>query len=207
MVEQIIAKTDGVPLFIEELVKMLLESDLLRSEAGAYVLRGPLPPLAIPTTLQDSLMARLDRQSSARDTAQLASAIGREFSPELICAVSPLDEATLRQALGQLIEAELIYRRGSPSNTVYLFKHALILDAAYQSLLKSRQQIYHQRIAIALEQRFPAARDTQPALLAHHYTEAGMTELALDYWQKAGQLAIERSANIEAIASLSYQGS
>ena len=202
VVEQIIAKTDGVPLFIEELVKMLLESDLLHHEEGGYALRGPLPPLAIPTTLQDSLMARLDRQSSARDTAQLASAIGREFSHELIRAVSPLDEATLRQALGQLVEAELIYRRGSPSNTVYLFKHALILDAAYQSLLKSRRQIYHQKIAIALEERFPAARDTQPALLAHHYTEAGMTELALDYWQKAGQFAIERTANIEAIASL-----
>ena len=202
VVEQIIAKTDGVPLFIEELVKMLLESDLLRPVEGAYVLRGPLPPLAIPTTLQDSLMARLDRQSSARDTAQLASAIGREFSHELIRAVSPLDETTLGQALRQLVEAELIYRRGSPSNTVYLFKHALILDAAYQSLLKSRRQIYHQKIAVALEERFPAARDTQPALLAHHYTEAGMTELALDYWQKAGQLAIERSANIEAIASL-----
>ena len=202
VVEQIIAKTDGVPLFIEELVKMLLESDLLHPEEGGYALRGPLPPLAIPTTLQDSLMARLDRQSSARDTAQLASAIGREFSHELIRAVSPLDEATLRQALGQLVEAELIYRRGSPSNTVYLFKHALILDAAYQSLLKSRRQIYHQKIAVALEERFPAARDTQPALLAHHYTEAGMTELALDYWQKAGQFAIERSANIEAIASL-----
>ena len=203
VVEQIIAKTDGIPLFVEELVKMLLGSDLLRPETNGYGLRGPLPPLAIPATLQDSLMARLDRLSSTRETVQLAAAIGREFSFELIRAVSPLDEDTLRLALGQLVKAELIYRRGLSSNSVYLFKHALILDAAYQSLLKSSRQIYHQKIALALQTQFPAVRETQPALMAHHCTEAGMLTQAIGYWQKAGQRAIERSANLEAITALS----
>ena len=203
VVDQIIAKTDGIPLFVEELVKMLLGSDLLRPETNGYGLRGPLPPLAIPATLQDSLMARLDRLSSTRETVQLAAAIGREFSFELISAVSPLDEDTLRLALGQLVKAELIYRRGSSANSVYLFKHALILDAAYQSLLKSSRQVYHEKIAIALETQFATVRDTQPALLAHHWSEAGLTTKAIDYWQKAGQRAIERSANLEAINALS----
>ncbi len=203
VVQQIVVKTDGIPLFVEELVKMLMGSDLLSPQPNGYGLRGPLPELAIPSTLQDSLMARLDRLSSTRETAQLAATIGREFSFELIRAVSPLDEATLRLALSQLAEAELIYRRGSAANTMYLFKHAMILDAAYQSLLKSRRQIYHQKIALVLEAQFPTTRDTQPELLAHHFSEAGQIEQAVDYWHKAGQRSIQRSANIEAIASLS----
>lgn len=202
VVDQIVAKTDGIPLFIEELLKMILESGLLRAEATGYVLRGPLPALAIPTTLQDSLMARLDRLASARETAQLGAALGREFSYEMIHAVSSIDETALQQALGQLVEAELIYRRGWPPAASYSFKHALIRDAAYQSLLKSRRRVYHERIAHVLEDRFPETRETQPELLAHHYTEAGSTEQAIVYWQRAGQRAIERSANVEAIAYL-----
>jgi class 3 adenylate cyclase/predicted ATPase len=203
VVQQIVAKTDGIPLFVEELVKMLLGSELLSEQPNGYGLRGPLRPLAIPATLQDSLMARLDRLSSTRETVQLAATIGREFSLELIRAVSPLDEDTLRLALAQLVKAELIYRRGSSANIVYSFKHAMILDAAYQSLLKSRRQAYHDKIASVLVNNFETIRATQPELIAHHYTEAGQLGAAVNYWKKAGQRAIERSANAEAIASLS----
>ena len=136
VVEQVVAKTDGVPLFVEELVKMILESGLVQEEADRYVLTGPLPPLAIPSTLHDSLMARLDRLSTARELAQLGAVLGREFAYELLQAVSPLDEATLQQGLAQLVDAELVYQRGVPPRSRYVFKHALIQDAAYQSLLE-----------------------------------------------------------------------
>jgi class 3 adenylate cyclase len=132
---QVVAKTDGVPLFVEELVKMLLESGLVREAADRYGLTGPLPPLAIPATLQDSLMARLDRLSTARTVAQLGAVLGREFTYELIRAVAPLDEATLQRGLAQLVEAELLYQRGRPPQARYVFKHALIQETAYQSLL------------------------------------------------------------------------
>ena len=171
---QIVAKTDGVPLFVEELTKTVLESGLLREMEGAYELAGPLPPLAIPTTLQDSLMARLDRLATVKAVAQLGATIGRQFGYELLRAVSLLDDATLQQHLRQLVEAELVYQRGVPPQATYLFKHALIQDAAYQSLLKSTRQQYHQRIAQVLAERFPETAETQPELLAHHYTEAGL---------------------------------
>ena len=171
---QIVAKTDGVPLFVEELTKTVLESGLLQEIEGAYELAGPLPPLAIPTTLQDSLMARLDRLATVKAVAQLGATIGRQFGYELLRAVSPLDDATLQQHLRQLVEAELLYQRGVPPQATYLFKHALIQDAAYQSLLKSTRQQYHQRIAQVLAERFPETAETQPELLAHHYTEAGL---------------------------------
>ena len=151
MVEQVIAKTDGVPLFVEELVKMILESGLVREQAGRYVLTGPLPPLAIPSTLHDSLMARLDRLSTARELVQLGAVLGREFAYDLLQAVAPVDETTLQQGLAQLVEAELVYQRGLPPRSRYIFKHALIQDAAYQSLLKSTRQQYHQRIAQVLD--------------------------------------------------------
>jgi class 3 adenylate cyclase len=190
---EVIAKTDGVPLFVEELVKMILESGLVREEADRYALTGPLPPLAIPATLQDSLMAWLDRLSTARAVAQLGAVLGREFAYELIQAVAMMDEATVQRGLAQLVEAELLYLRGVPPQATYLFKHALIQDAAYQSLLKSTRQQYHQRIAQVLEARFPDIGKTQPELLARHYTEAGLSTQALPYWQRAGQRALAGS--------------
>jgi TOMM system kinase/cyclase fusion protein len=200
VVRQVLAKTDGVPLFVEELVKMILESGLVREEHGRYVLTGPLPPLAIPSTLQDSLMARLDRLATVREIAQLGAVLGREFSSELIRAVAPWDEPTLQRGLAQLVDAELIYRRGLLPRATYLFKHALIQDTAYQSLLKSQRQLYHQRIASALEDRFPESKETEPELLAHHYTEAGLHAQAVGYWQGAAQRAMQRSGHMEAIS-------
>jgi predicted ATPase len=202
VVQQVVVKTDGIPLFVEELVKMILESGLVREEAECYVLTGPLPPLAIPSTLHDSLMARLDRLSAARDLAQLSAVLGREFAYDLLQAVSPLDETTLQQGLAQLVEAELVYQRGLPLQSRYVFKHALIQEAAYQSLLRSTRQQYHQRIAQVLAERFPEVVETQPELLAHHYTEAGLNAQAVGYWQRAGQRANERSAYAEGISHL-----
>jgi class 3 adenylate cyclase/predicted ATPase len=196
---QVVAKTDGVPLFVEELVKMLLESGLVREEGDRYGLTGPLPPLAIPATLQDSLMARLDRLSTARTVAQLGAVLGREFTYELVRAVAPLDEATVQRGLAQLVDAELLYQRGQPPQARYVFKHALIQETAYQSLLKSTRQQYHRQIAQVLEAQFPETAETQPELLARHYTEAGLLAQAIPYWQRAGQRALERSANVEAV--------
>jgi class 3 adenylate cyclase/predicted ATPase len=200
--QQLLTSTDGVPLFVEELTKMVLESGLLREAHDRYELIGPLPALAIPATLQDSLMARLDRLETGKLVAQLGATIGRRFSYELLQAVSPVDEATLQQGLGRLVESELLYQRGLPPQATYLFKHALIQEAAQQSLLKYTRQQYHQHIAQALSERFPETVETQPELLAHHYTEAGLAAQAVPYWQRAGQRAIERSANIEAISHL-----
>jgi predicted ATPase len=202
VVEHIVARTDGVPLFVEELVKMILESGLVREEGDHYVLTGPLPPLAIPSTLHDSLMARLDRLATVKEVAQLGATLGRTFAYELLQAVSPLDEATLQQGLRQLVEAELVYQRGTPPQATYMFKHALIQETAYQSLLRSTRQQFHQRIAQVLEARFPATVETQPELLAHHYTEAGLAAQAVVNWQRAGERAVERSANVEAISHL-----
>jgi predicted ATPase len=202
VVQQVVAKTDGIPLFVEELVKMILESGLVLEEADRYVLTGPLPPLAIPSTLHDSLMARLDRLSVARDLAQLGAVLGREFAYDLLQAVSPLDETTLQQGLAQLVDAELVYQRGLPPQSRYIFKHALIQDAAYQSLLRSTRQRYHQQTAQVLEAQFPETVETQPELVAHHYTEASLADQAIPYWQRAGQRASERSAYVEAIGHL-----
>jgi class 3 adenylate cyclase/predicted ATPase len=193
MLQQIVAKTDGVPLFVEELTKMVVES------AGAT---GTSLLQTIPATLQDSLMARLDRLGTAKEVAQLGATLGREFSHELLRAISPLDEEALQRGLSQLVDAELIYQRGVPPHRQYIFKHALIQDAAYQSLLKSRRQQLHQQIAHVLEEQFAEIKEIQPELLAHHYTEAGLVEQAIPYWQQAGQRAIERSANVEAVSHL-----
>jgi predicted ATPase len=200
VVEHIVARTDGVPLFVEELVKMILESGLVREEGDRYVLTGPLPPLAIPSTLHDSLMARLDRLATVKEVAQLGATLGRAFAYELLHAVSPLNEATLQQGLRQLVEAELVYQRGVPPQATYMFKHALIQEAAYQSLLRSTRQQFHQRIAQVLETRFPTTVATQPELVAQHYTEAGLAEQAVVYWQRAGQQASDSSAHLEAIS-------
>jgi class 3 adenylate cyclase/predicted ATPase len=200
VIEQVVAKTDGGPLFVEELTKMALESGLLQEGEERYALSGPLPPLAIPATLHDSLMARLDRLAAVKGLAQLGATLGREFSYELLQAVSPWDEGTLRQGLQQLVEAEFLCQQGLPPQATYRFKHALIQDAAYQSLLRSTRQLYHQRIAQVLEGHFPETAETQPEWLAHHYTQAGLTEQAVHYWQRAGQHASDRSAHLEAVS-------
>jgi class 3 adenylate cyclase/tetratricopeptide (TPR) repeat protein len=202
VVAQVVAKTDGVPLFVEELTKMVLESGLLQEREERYALTGPLPPLAIPATLHDSLMARLDRLATVKAMAQLGATLGREFAYELLQAVSPWDEGTLRQGLHQLVAAEFLYQQGLPPQAMYRFKHALIQEAAYQSLLRSTRQQHHLRIAQVLEARFPELCETQSELLAQHYTEAGIHAQALPYWQRAGQRAIERSASLEAVAHL-----
>ncbi len=202
MVQHIVAKTDGVPLYVEELTKMLLASPLLREEADQYVLTGPLRTVAIPDTLQDALMARLDQLNRAKEVAQLGAVLGREFAYELLQAIAPQDEDTLQAGLAQLVGAELLYQRGRPPRARYMFKHALIQDAAYASLLKSTRQQVHQQVAQVLEARFPALVETQPELVAQHYTAAGCTEQAVRYWQRAGQHASDRSAYLEAISHL-----
>jgi TOMM system kinase/cyclase fusion protein len=202
VVAQVVARTDGVPLFVEELTKMLLESGLLQEGEDRYELSGSLLPLAIPTTLHDSLMARLDRLAVVKGLAQLGATLGREFSYALLQAVSPWDESTLQRGLQQLVEAEFLYQRGLPPQATYLFKHALIQEAAYQSLLRRTRQQYHQRIAQVLETQFAERAETQPELLAHHYTEAGLTQVAIGNWLRAGLRAKERSANVEAIGHL-----
>jgi class 3 adenylate cyclase/predicted ATPase len=202
VLQQIIAKTDGVPLFVEEMTKAILESGSLKEVDNHYELTGALSTFAIPATLQDSLMARLDRLVTAKAVAQYAAVIGRQFSYDLLHAVSQLDAAMLQQELGRLVEAEIVYQRGVLPHATCVFKHALIQDAAYESLLKSTRQQYHQRIAQVLEDQFAELVATQPELLAHHYTEAGLIAQAVDYWQKAGQSAAQRSAYVEAIAHL-----
>jgi predicted ATPase len=189
-----------VPLFVEELTKMVLESGLLHEGEDRYTLPGLLPSLAIPATLHDSLMARLDRLGPVKAVAQLGATIGRTFAYDLLRAVAALDEVPLQQGLRQLMEAELVYQRGLPPQATYTFKHALIQDAAYQSLLRSTRQQYHQRIAQVMEAQFADVAELQPELLAHHYSEAGLAALALSYYQQAGAKAVARSAYREAVA-------
>jgi class 3 adenylate cyclase/tetratricopeptide (TPR) repeat protein len=197
---QIVAKTDGVPLFVEELTKHVLESGLLIEDGEHYRLDGPLPPLAIPSTLQDSLMARLDRLGLVKEIAQIGAAIGREFSYALLNAVVGRDEASLRAALAQLEDAELLFHTGAPPDARYSFKHALVQDTAYESLLKSRRQVLHQRIALTLEARFPALLEAEPEVLAHHFSLAGLADQACLYYERAGDRAVARSAYAEAVA-------
>src|SRR6476619_4883187 len=200
--DEILARTDGIPLFIEELTKTVLESGLLQESDGHYVLERPLPTLAIPTTLHASLMARLDRLAPVREVAQVGAVAGRDFHYELLQAVAGMPKERLDDALGQLVRSELIFRRGESPHSIYAFKHALVRDAAYASLLKSRRGQLHAAIANALEQQFPEIADTQPETLARHLTEAGLIDKAIAYWQQAGKNAALRSANLEAIAHL-----
>jgi predicted ATPase len=202
VVEHIVFKTDGVPLYVEELTKMLLGSELLQVKGHQYVLTGPLQSVTIPDTLQDSLMARLDQLNRAKELAQLGAVIGREFSYAMLQTLTTMEESSLQEGLAQLVAAELLYQRGRPPRARYLFKHALIQDAAYASLLRSTRQRIHHQIAELLEAQFPEIVMTEPEVVARHYTEAGWIELAVGYWQRAGQRAIERSANVEAIAHL-----
>jgi class 3 adenylate cyclase len=202
VLDRILARTEGVPLFAEELTKAVLESGLLRDLGDRYIVAGPLPPFAIPATLHDSLMARLDRSSSVKEIAQVAACIGREFDHELLAVVVSLPEAQLVAALDRLAAAELIFRRGVAPGIIYVFKHALVRDAAYESLLRKRRQELHARIAVALESRFPQILQTQPELVARHFGEARLPVKAAGYWLQAGRLAATRSANVEAIAHL-----
>ena len=199
VISQILVRTDGVPLFIEELTKTVLESGLLRKRAHDYVLDGPLATVAIPTTLHDSLMARLDRLTSVRRVAQVGAALGRQFSHELLHAAAEMPERQLSDALEQLVRAELLFQRGTPPDAQYTFKHALVQDVAYASLLRANRQQLHARIARAYETRFPEVVRAQPELVAHHFTEAGLSDSAMEYWQQAGDLAMARSGHTEAI--------
>ena len=216
VVRQVADKTDGIPFFVEELTKMVVESNR-SSDASSAAFWAGTTALAIPATLQDSLMARLDQLGAAKEVAQLGASLGRAFSDELIRAVWLLhnqrdqhnqhdqhDQAllSLQNGLTRLVEMDLISQKGEPPHTRWVFKHALIQDAAYQSLLRRRRQQIHQRIAQVLEERFPETAHTQPELVAHHYTQAGVREAALDYWKRAGERAFERSAYIEAISHL-----
>src|SRR6266446_5248532 len=202
VMKQIVAKTDGNPLFVEELTKAVLETGILVEDGEGYRLEGPLPPLAIPETLQDSLMARLDRLAPVKEIGQIGAAIGREFSYSLLRVLVGRDETALKHGLAQLEQAGLVFRRGEPPEAVYSFKHVLVRDAAYESLLKSRRQQLHGQIARALEERFAAIVASQPEIVAHHFTQAGLVEPAIDYWLKAGQQLARRSANAEALNHL-----
>jgi class 3 adenylate cyclase/predicted ATPase len=202
VVEQIVDRTDGVPLFVEELTKSVLESGLLREERDRYVLDRALPPFAIPTSLHASLLARLDRLASVRLVAQVGAAVGREFSYALLHAICRLPEEELQTALARLVASELVFQRGTPPEAVYSFKHALVQDAAHGSLLRSSRQQLHAQIAEALETQSPDLMDTQPELFAQHYAEAGLIEKSVTYWGKAGRRSAARSAMAEAAAQL-----
>jgi predicted ATPase len=202
VIEHIVGKTDGVPLYVEELTKSILGSDYLREDADCYTLTGSLSEVSIPATLQDSLMARLDRLPRVRELAQLGAVLGREFAYQMLLYLARLEEPVLQNGLGQLVDNELLYQRGRPPRSRYIFKHALIQDAAYQSLLKRTRQQYHQQVAALMEERFPETVEAHPELVAHHYSQAGKTKEATDYWYLAGERARSRSANHEAIAHL-----
>ena len=202
LLEQILTRTDGVPLFVEELTKSILESGELKEAGDHYEYGGSARAVTIPATLRDSLMARLDRFMPVKEIAQIGAAIGREFSYELIAAVAPMPQAQLDDALARLSESGLAFRRGTPPDAIYTFKHALVQDAAYDSLLKSRRQELHAKIARVIEQRFPNIKTTEPEVLAHHLTAAGLAEAAIPLWQAAGELALKRMALTEAISHL-----
>ncbi len=191
-----IQKSDCIPLFIEEMTKMVLESAWLAESEDIYHLKNkPLVELAIPSSLEDLLMARLDRLDSAKEIAQIAAIIGREFSYELLQAIAPMEETHLQRGLQQLVETQLLFANSDN----YSFKHALVQDAAYESLLKSTRKRYHQKIVGVLEEQFPEVVENEPELLAHHCTKASLNREAISYWLLAGQKALQRSANIEAI--------
>ena len=200
VVEQIASKADGVPLYVEELTKTILESEFLREEDDHYALSGELSEISIPATLQDSLMARLDRLPTLREVAQMGAVLGREFAYEMLRAVVALDEPQLQSGLEQLVADELLYQRGRLPRSKYIFKHALIQDAAYQSLLKRTRQQCHKRVAQLLEEQFSETVESHPELVAHHYTEGAEPQRAIAYWRKAGERARALSANLEAIA-------
>ncbi|WP_441234913.1 BTAD domain-containing putative transcriptional regulator [Bradyrhizobium sp. 930_D9_N1_4] len=200
IVDQVVSRTDGVPLFIEELTSALLESGQLQETPDGYLRDEPLPPLAIPMTLQASLASRLDRLGTARDLALIGSAIGREFSHKLVAAVSGWPAGELDAALERLLSSGLISRRGTAPDSSYTFKHALVQDAAYTTMLRKRRQQLHAAIAGTLLERFPALSESQPEIVAHHFDEAGLAREAIDRWTEAARLARAHWANREAVA-------
>jgi predicted ATPase/class 3 adenylate cyclase len=200
--DQIVDRTDGVPLFIEELTKNVLESGIVADAGDRYVAEGPVAPLAIPTSLHASLLARLDRLVPTREIAQIGAALGRSFSHELISAAAQMPEDQVDDALAKLVKAELIFRRGTPPQAEYTFKHALVQDAAYSTLLHSRRQQLHARITETLEKQFSEIAAAQPLLMAHHCAEAGLAGAAARYRLKAGHQAVARSAMAEAVTQL-----
>jgi class 3 adenylate cyclase/predicted ATPase len=199
IVDQIIAKTDGIPLFVEELTRWVIESGALVEGGAAHDLAAPPLLFPVPESLQDSLTARLDRLAPIKDTAQVAAVIGREFSYSLLKMMSGRDDVALRSALEQLEDAELVFRYGDPAEGLYSFKHALLQDAAYESLLKSRRQVLHRRVAETMRDKFPALAETQPEVIAHHFSRAGAPQDAVEWWGKAGERSLRRSAFVEAI--------
>ena len=198
---EIVERTDGIPLFVEEMTKAVLEAES-EGEARRTAAAVPSPALAVPASLHASLMARLDRLGPAKEVAQIGAAIGREFSHALLAVVVPKPEAELRLALDRLIEAGLLFRQGIPPHATYLFKHALVQDAAYGTLLREPRRALHARIAETLESQFPEIAENQPELLARHFTEAGLIEKSASLWGKAGQRSLERSALVEAAEQL-----
>jgi predicted ATPase len=201
VINEIVERTDGVPLFVEELTKAVLEAGA--NDSIGTLASVPIPALAVPATLHASLMARLDRLGpTTKEVVQVGAAVGREFSYELLAAVAQRTDAELRTALEQLVEAGLAFCRGLPPQASYLFKHALVQDAAYGTLLRTRRQELHGRIATVLEERFPEIVDQQPQLLAHHCAQAGWVEKAIAYWGRAGRQSLARSAMIESAAQV-----
>ena len=199
--QDIIERTDGVPLFVEEMTKAVLEAES-EGEARQTAAAVPSPSLAVPASLHASLMARLDRLGPAKEVAQIGAAIGREFAHALLAEVVRKPEAELGSALDRLIQAGLLFRQGVPPHATYLFKHALVQDAAYGTLLRGPRQALHARIAAAIETRMPERVEREPELLAYHYAGAGQPDTAAGYWLAAGRLAARRSANSEAVAHL-----
>ena len=203
ILNQIIVRTDGIPLFIEELTKTLVESGMLRDAGDHYEMAAAQSELAIPSTLHASLLTRLDRLSpSAKEAAQIGSIVGRTFSYGLVGAVANVADGDLQPALAQLVESELIFQRGVAPESTYVFKHALVHDAVYASLVRGRRKKLHDQIARVLEDQFPDVGATEPETLAHHFTEAGLMEPAIDSWRRAGERALIRSANAEAVEHL-----
>ncbi|MFN0313869.1 MAG: AAA family ATPase, partial [Burkholderiales bacterium] len=204
LLERILTKTDGVPLFVEELTKSILESGDLKDAGDRYEYTGDAGSITIPASLRDSLMARLDRHAAAKEIAQIGAAIGREFGYELIAAVAPMSKPAIDDGLQRLTDSGLAFRRGNPPDAVYTFKHALVQDVAYDSLLKSRRQELHAKIASAIGECCPEKKDNEPELLAYHLSAAGRSDLAIPLWQKAGELALKRMALTEAISHLNH---
>jgi tetratricopeptide (TPR) repeat protein len=201
IVDQIVLRTDGVPLFIEELTRTILESGALQENHDRYLLAGPLPTVAIPSSLQASLLARLDRLAPTRRIAQIGAAFGREFPHQLLPVIADYTEAELAEAVEKLIDAGLVSRRGVPPDATYVFKHALVQDAAYGTLLRGARETLHAKIAAALEWHFADIVQNRPELLAHHYAEARAPASAAKYWLEAGRNNARRSAHVEAMRS------
>lgn len=197
--EEVLTKAEGVPLYLEEIAKATLESPTQRPAERSLDLAPSSTPMPIPATVRDSLTARLDRLGSGKTVVQIGAVLGRTFSLELLQAASGIDEAVLRDELDRLVTSELLCRGTPPADDTYSFKHALIQDAAYASLLRVTRQAYHRQIALALSERFPEIADAQPEVLAHHYTEALMAPEAVGKWALVGQRALARSAYLEAI--------